>query len=525
MPVKVSLFALPLIILVIGTSMVAGNRANAQESIDTDYYRAFINTDGSLDIVDISTGAAILNDSPQFYFDYGTTNVTPTTLTFPNGDFETDDDNDNIPDGWSIDKPYILLSTEQARSGSKSLKLAAAAPDTSNRMMYSPLFPATQNAQYTISIDSYMSSFTSGLATVYAYCYETTDGTGTGWMVSCLPFVPTTCGSWFTTSADWRPPSNARSFKLLIFMTYSAVATVYFDNILIAEKDFLYGHNSSSIEHTTIVNGDATTITATDDTNPYVTVNYQYQFNTHSPYINYLVTTQYKQDVLVTEEKSDFIVPSQNAQVMTKDLKLIPFAVSKTYWSNNYTPKVVRFDNGLSFLGADTMESMRLQTSGYNSKASFHSDCAWNHPHNYYTSSGIVYTNETQRTAGDTYSASVTFAIDTNESLPYLVKTRQPYGYDAVLTLTNHPDNETLDRIKAVAYGTSDESDPNYGTKGIAGRGIGWTKAVFVSGASPYASLADANFKTLTDQLYQFHYARYGQPICCRVGSGNTFAV
>jgi hypothetical protein len=484
--------------------MMASNCANAQESIDTDYYHASINTDGSLDIVDISTGTVILNDSPQFYFDYGTTNVTPTTVTVPNGSFEIDDDNDNIPDGWSINQSYIRLSTEQASRGSKSLKFNATATDVNDRMAYSPLFTITQGAQYTISIDSYLSSITHRTANVYAYCYETTDGTGTGWKVLCLPAIPSTLGSWVTTSADWRPPSNAQSFRLLIFMSSSSVATIYFDNISITEKDFLYGPNNSSIAHTTIINGNATTITATDDTNPYVTVNYQYQFNTHSPYINYLVTTQYKQDVLVTEERCDFIVPSQNAQVMTKDLQLTPFVTTNTYWSNNYTPKVVRFDNGLSFLGADTMESMQLQTSGYDSKVSFDSDYALNHPHYYFIDNNtIVNTNETQRTAGDTYSASVTFAIDTNEPLQYLVKTRQPYGYDAVLTLSNHPDEETLDRIKAVAYGTTDESDPNYGKEGIAGRGIGWTKAVFVSGASPYASLADANFKTFTDLLYQ----------------------
>jgi hypothetical protein len=191
---------------------------------------------------------------------------------------------------------------------------------------------------------------------------------------------------------------------------------------------------------------------------------------------------------------------------MTRNLQLTSFDTSKAYWSDLYTPKVVKFANGLSFLGSDTMESMRLRTYGSNSQISFYSDYRQNHPHFYYIKNGGGATtpvNETQRTAGDTYSASVTFAIDTNESLRYLVKTRQPYGYDAILTLTNHPDSETLARIKAVAYGSEDESDPDYGKKGIAGRGIGWTKGVFVSGAGSYADLSQAAFKTLIDQMYQ----------------------
>ena len=263
--------------------------------------------------------------------------------------------------------------------------------------------------------------------------------------------------------------------------------------------------NGNNLDSTLSIDGDFITITSVDDTNPYAQITHQYQLNTHSPYINYTVGLQYKQDVFTTEERFDFVVPSRNAQVMTRDLKLVSFNTSNTYWSDIYTPKVVRFTNGLSFLGSDTMESMRLRTSGINSQISFYSDYGQNHPHFYYIKNGWGATtsvNETQRTAGDTYSASVTFAIDTNESLQYLVKTRQPYGYDATLTLTNHPDSETLARIKAVAYGTENESDPSYGTKGIAARGIGWTKAVFVSGQTG-ADLQNASFKSLIDQMYQ----------------------
>jgi hypothetical protein len=502
MPARVFLFTRLLIILVIWTSMAVNNYAIAQETVDTDYYRAVINMNGSLDILNKNTETAILKNSPRLYFDYGETNSTPTVITVPNGSFEIDDNNDNIPDGWVIDKPYIRLSSEQARSGNKSLKLNTTDTNTESANVYSPLFTAVQGTQYTISIDSYASSFTSGSVMVYIYCYKTPDGSGAGWINSSPLVVPTTCGSWFTTSVDWKPPSNVLSFKILIFMNSSTTATIYFDNVSLAKRDFLYGYNNDNIEHTLTVNGNTTIITAVDDTNPYVKVNHQYRLNTHSPHINYMVTMQYKQNVLISEERCDFVATSQNILVMTRDMQLGPHNAAQT---DIYTPKVIRFDNGLSFLGQDTMESMYLTFSGVNSLIRFYSDFGLNHPHYYFTkdSNNVIYTNETQRTAGDTYSASVTFTVDTTESWPYLVKTRQPYGYDAILTLSNHSDNETLDRLKAVAYGTTNESDPNYGKKGIAGRGIGWTKAVFVSDASPYASLADANFKTLTDKLYR----------------------
>jgi len=498
MSAKKSFFILLLIMLITNVCATAG-------AIDTDYYRAFVNTDGSLNFINKSTGATILSDSPRFYFNYGATTSTPKAVT--NSSFEIDDNNDNIPDNWYVDKHYIRLSTEQASDGCKSLKFNATAPDYNHRRAYSPLITIPQEAKYTISIDSYVSSFSSGLAPiVYVYYYGTTDGSGIAITSSDSLTVPTITDSWVHNSFDWTPPASARSFKVLIYMSQTTIAAVYFDNVSITEKKYVYTSNGSNIEHTVDVNGDAITITATDDSNSCVTISHQYLLNTHSPYINYTVTVQYKQDVFTTKERFDFVVPSQNAQVMTRDLRLTSFNASNTYWSDIYTPKVVRFANGLSFLGSDTMESMRLRNSGCNSQISFYSDYGQNHPHFYYIKNGggaTTYVNETQRTANDTYSASVTFAIDTNESLPYLIKTRQPYGYDATLTLTNHPDGETLDRIKAVAYGTENECDPNYGKKGIAGRGIGWTKGVFVSGTGSYASLADADFKTLIDQLYQ----------------------
>jgi hypothetical protein len=473
-------------------------------ALETDYYGVIVNTDGSLNFTNKNTGAAILSDSPKFYLNYGATTSIPKAVT--NSSFEIDDNNDNIPDNWSVDKAYIRLSTEQASDGSKSLKFNATTPASDHRRAWSSLITIPQEAKYTISIDSYVSSFTPGCyAAVYVYYYGTADGTGTGNESSEHLTVPAIIGSWAHTSFDWTPPVSARSFKLLIYMDHSSIATVYFDNVSITEKSYVYTSNGNNIEHTLIVNGDTTTITATDDTNPYTIVNHQYQLNTHSPYINYTVTLQYKQDVFTNEERFDFIVPSQIAQVMTRDLQLTSFNASNTYWSDIYMPKVVRFANGLSFLGSDTMESMRLRTSGSNSQVSFYSDYGQNHPHFYFIKNGggaTTSVNETQRSANDTYSASVTFAIDTNESLQYLVKTRQPYGYDAVLTFTNHPDSETLARIKAVAYGTENESDPSYGTKGIAGRGIGWTKGVFVSGQTG-ADLQNASFKSLIDQMYQ----------------------
>ncbi|VVB96844.1 Uncharacterised protein [uncultured archaeon] len=271
---------------------------------------------------------------------------------------------------------------------------------------------------------------------------------------------------------------------------------------------------NGNINPTSVTSGNFIYITAIDDTNAYSKITHRYELDTTSPYVKYTVTIQYKQNVRVSEERFDFTVPDQGAQVMTRDLRLVPFEPLKIYSSDLYTPKVIKFNNGLSFIGSDTMESMELYTQGTNSKVSFSSDYKGNHPHFYVIKNGAgqaTWISESERSINDTYSASITFSIDPSTSHKTLIKARQPYGYDASLTLTDHPDDEPIAAIKAVAYGTENENDPDYGTKGIVGRGLGWTKGVFVFHC--YANLdedcylstflQDPDFKTLTDKLYQ----------------------
>lgn len=287
----------------------------------------------------------------------------------------------------------------------------------------------------------------------------------------------------------------------------------YYLNYIQGGSSFIVTNNVNVVPGI-VTNGNLINITAIDDTNAFTKITHQYELNKTSPTIKYTASLQYKQNVKVVEERFDFSVPSQNARVMTRDMSLVPFQISKNYWSDLYTPKVIKFNNGLSFMGSDTMESMELQTSGTRSLVSFYSDYKENHPHFHYFRNGggqWTYMSESERSINDIYSASINFIIDPSTSPMTLIKTRQPYGYDATLTLTNHADLETVETIKAVAYGTEDETDPDYGKNGVVGRGIGWTKSIFVSGCTPPvntddcysgADLDDPDFKSLTDKLY-----------------------
>jgi len=503
----------PCIFLTIAGIFILASCAGAQEQgkadppskIQTDNYTAVINTNGGLTFTD-KDGNVILGSSPQFYFDYGDKTVGDVILTNPS--FERDSDSGGVPYGWTVDKPYIRQSDEHASDGNKSLKFNMAAADARPRNCYSPSAEIVKNSLYSISLDAYVKSITAGSAYIITYGYPSADGAGSP-NSSLWTRVPTTkTGSWNTLSFDWTPPYDAQSFKFQIYSDNTTVATIFYDNLRVNRTTKIYRSNGDNIAGNVVTFGDDVTITAGDDTNEAVTVTHKYELNTHSPDIKYTAALRYKKDVIVSEERFDFSVPTSTGLVMTRDLQFAAYnKVKGEYYSDLYTPRVVKFRNGLSFPGDDTMQSMRLRTTGTASQVSFFSDSQFNHPFKYYLKSGggeRVDISSQSRRAGDSYTSSLVFSISPGFLPGSLVKTRQPDGYEAVLVLANFAGSEKTATVNAVAYGSGDTTSPGYGTKGIVGRGLGWTRSVFIAWQNtPYNDLNDEAFKSLHNRLHR----------------------
>lgn len=502
----------PGILLIIAGIFILASCAGVSEQgrevppskIQTDDYTATINANGTLTFTD-KDGNAILSSSPQFNFDYGDKSARDISLTNPS--FERDSNSGGIPDGWAADKPYIRLSDEHASDGNKSLKFNMAAADAKTRNCFSPSVEIIKNSLYSINLDVYVESFTAGTAYVITYGYPSADGTGS-YNSSLVTRVPTArTGSWNTLSFDWNPPYDAQSFKLLLSSDNSTIATIFFDNLKVSAVTKNYQSNGDNVATNVVAIGSDITITATDDTNPSITVAHKYELNTHSPNIKYAATLRYKKDVMVSEERFDFTVPTATGLIMTRDLQLAEFnKVKKEYYSDLYSPRVIKFRNGLAFPGEDTMQSMRLRVAGTASQVSFYADNQFNHPFKYYVKDGggdRTDLSTQSRRAGDSYTAFVAFSISPGTIPVTLVKTRQPDGYEAALVLANFAGSERTATVNAVAYGSEDTASPDYGTKGIVGRGIGWTKSVFVAWQNtPYNDLNDEAFKSLHDRLH-----------------------
>jgi hypothetical protein len=160
--------------------------------------------------------------------------TTATTITtYPdNPSFETDANSDCIPDGWQVNRNYMWVSSDIASSGTKSLKFDMTTADSEYREAYSSLMPITSGAARTVSIDTYYARMTTAaLACLKIIYFNTTDGTGTPYFSGPLLWVPTTIGTWNSTTFTWMPPTGAKSFKLLLYVGNTGISTLYWDNV------------------------------------------------------------------------------------------------------------------------------------------------------------------------------------------------------------------------------------------------------------------------------------------------------
>lgn len=467
-----------------------------------DYFYAYTTDNGSLEFANKSTGTFILTGSPVFYMNYGsitTTNVSPLNPSFEVG---------SPPSNWSYHTPAnttMNSSGAHVYSGSASLSVNMTGSSGADpRRVYSSLIPIAQDKGYQITYYTYYATLTTGpFTTFYIAWYPNADGSGTE---TDLGYGSLTgvIGSWVTNNITWNPPWGARSFKLFFYTDGAEVSSLFYDAVSVLEVTHPYQINSpSGIQSSIATSGDNITVTSTDDTNTDVTVSHIYNLNLHSPEVTYQPTITRKNQVLVYEERFDFTIPTTSASIMTRDLVLNTFNTSNMYWSDLLTPKVVKFNNGLQFLSSDNTEAMRLRSlqSGI-SQLSFYTNYSQGHPFSYVTKTtgvGVDISSENY-TAGSNYSPIITFLIDTNNTYNSLVKTKQPYGYDATLIFTDHTDDATLAATAAEAMGTNNLTSTTYGTKGITGNGLGYTRSVWIQGS--YLTLQNTAYKSLIDQMY-----------------------
>lgn len=93
--------------------------------------------------------------------------------------------------------------------------------------------------------------------------------------------------------------------------------------------------------------------------------------------------------------------------------------------------------------------------------------------------------------------------IEKKEEQSFFKLEQFPMGFLSALVIVDHCDFDSLKKVEAVFYGTSDKNSKDYGKKGIVGTGLTMTKTVFVSGeGSEHIGLDNEEYKRMIISLY-----------------------
>jgi len=224
----------------------------------------------------------------------------------------------------------------------------------------------------------------------------------------------------------------------------------------------------------------------------------------------------------------------ENATVWIDDIELIKdkrnlyiFDTSTFKWSTDgkgieFSPMIAKINDSNviyiygNYLGASGIELMEKNYEGgldlYLYSADRHIYVSFINRSKDDINPNLATYKETLRKQGDISEGTFVIKIESSEPSVEVVKSRWPRLYKAAWTMSDD-DLYGKEITRAVYYGTSNVSSPNYGKKGIIGHNLRITKNLWTNGTCiPYYSIyticslqGDPQLKSLIDDMYNNH--------------------
>lgn len=196
----------------------------------------------------------------------------------------------------------------------------------------------------------------------------------------------------------------------------------------------------------------------------------------------------------------DYTAPGRTIMVTTDyDGSAVGVNYTTTYTSSVNVVKEGLNVNGYSGFLDDTVSSGASITTSYNGMVTTLTDDASIQNYLKYGTGGTInYSNWQHHSAGETRSANLYLPL----SQPKVKQLLAPDGRTGTVMFASHADSESVNSTTIILYGTNNTSSPDYGTKGLIGRGINTTWAAFPTTYNYELGFDDPDIKALLDQMH-----------------------
>ena len=232
-----------------------------------------------------------------------------------------------------------------------------------------------------------------------------------------------------------------------------------------------------------------------------------YQLAPSSPHIDITLVTTYHEDVSVRAEQLSFEFQGATLTGRAHTLRQLRLGgAARALVVDAHTPRDVRVEKGGEVLVWDGsgVSGVVLGVRGERARVTFELDHREHHPFKVYAGCPdsahalpSQWRDETPRLAGESVTRRVTLTLG---EAGQVSARRYPEGYQAVIAMTDHADQGSAARTRALAYGAQDA--PASSSRGWVGRGLGYSKSVFSIKQGGYKpQLDDPAFVTLLEQL------------------------
>lgn len=414
----------------------------------------------------------------------------------------------------------LKYSTTTARTGAHSAEVLMSGLGTYSYLQSDKIYFSTKDVFYRLGF--YACSNTTA-PMVWQIQMETYSVTGASLRYLLIQGGSSIAQSWasYEVARFARLSNKEAYFRIRILLRDNNVKRdIYFDDLYLKKWSLEEAPNNAAVTTSFTQPTSATAIVTNSFMQNGVAIIRRYYIDQASPLVKAEIELTYPSTSDIAEEYMRFVVKSNTGwMTLAENLRFVDMNQENMTinhapkyarnFADKWTQKIAFFKNKWSFVGADTSWGWFLEASQSTEQTVVDYIVDSLYTHFYYDRYSRDYdgTRSFKRHTGETATIKVYFAVGIAiDKTYYPILMRQPYGYLAAMSITDHTDNNRYKYMKTLMFGADNQTIVVNGS-GFLGLRLPMTMSVYPLSTSLTGSdigLNNATWLSLIRTMYQY---------------------